>query len=52
MYILVIYILQIEDVVSDKTIAKMRLQFWRQTINKIYKVIKLNQIWLKMDTED
>ena len=38
-------ILQIEDIVTEKALAKMRLQFWRQTINKIYQVQNLPPIY-------
>ena len=31
--------LQIRDMVTDKQTGKMRLQFWRDTIDTIYQVI-------------
>ena len=33
--------LQIRDMVTDKQTGKMRLQFWRDTIDSIYQVITL-----------
>ena len=41
--IIVVANLQIRDMVTDKQTGKMRLQFWRDSIDTIYQVITL--VW-------
>ena len=41
-------ILQIRDLVSDRTIGQMRIQFWRDSIDKIFMVNFFVIIYLKL----
>lgn len=40
---MIVTILQVQDVTSDKMRALMRLQFWKDTIDNMFKVHSINK---------